>query len=693
MERKTPNSAMGISAPYNFVPISEHIILPDWADQVSQDIPFSDGKDGEFSIKLTAVTDIFVRNGVSKGKTSDFSQAPDGRYFLPGTSVKGMIRNVLEIASFSRMRNISDKRYGIRDLNLTAYRRQFTDNDLRSKVQAGFLDISTSDWKIIPCSWGSWLRSSLDKKFGNKRMSAAEKYLEFDKSHPTLKMRANVAFVQGDAAKGAVPHNEVTFADDGKYEGVLVFTGQPQDYNEGDQGKKKREFFFYDLREQEAFPVDDESSTHTDEEGNLVRENQRDFKFIHEEQSAGKDFKAWTTNGKLVEVRKKYFKGRVPVFYIRTGKRLRFGLAAMFRFAGEVSTVEALRNTNVEHYPKPDEVFKPDLSDLIFGYTTSKMSLRGRVQFSGCFTGLGVEPLPEESLVLGNPKPTFFPAYLQQNPNLTDRDKYKTFLDADAKLRGWKRYPALVSQSGVQDTGMKKETQNIDSKFKPLPKGTVFEGKVRYHNLREVELGALLWSIRLKSQKYQCHLLGMAKPYGFGKVKIEIQGIEDDEQNRLCKLFKEYIKSQIGEDFDHIPQIKSLLDMAQYDNVTTKQMFDYMSPKDCSLCKGRNSTDGNAIEPSVLGPYEVVASNNPPPPKPKPKGEEDVAKIIEPLKIDIKNSKKALQYLKKLSATVSDKAIEQIENLLKKEPWYKNGYDSNISKVNAELARLKKHES
>ena len=35
-----------ITAPYNFVPLNKHIYLPDWADQISHDIPFEDGKDG-----------------------------------------------------------------------------------------------------------------------------------------------------------------------------------------------------------------------------------------------------------------------------------------------------------------------------------------------------------------------------------------------------------------------------------------------------------------------------------------------------------------------------------------------------------------------------------------------------------------------------------------------------------------------
>ena len=83
-------------------------------------------------------------------------------------------------------------------------------------------------------------------------------------------------------------------------------------------------------------------------------------------------------------------------------------------------------------------------------------------------------------MILGNPKPSFYPAYLKQADDLTDRDLYKTFLDADAELRGWKRYPALIPEGNRQaDTGMKQESDKIFTRFCPLPSGTVFSGKVR----------------------------------------------------------------------------------------------------------------------------------------------------------------------------------------------------------------------
>ena len=42
-----------IKAPFNFVPLSDKIFFPEWADQISQDIPFSDGLSGTIELKIT----------------------------------------------------------------------------------------------------------------------------------------------------------------------------------------------------------------------------------------------------------------------------------------------------------------------------------------------------------------------------------------------------------------------------------------------------------------------------------------------------------------------------------------------------------------------------------------------------------------------------------------------------------------
>lgn len=101
---------------YNFVPLNEEVFYPDWADKVSQDIPFSDGEDGVIEVTLRNVSPLFIRNGSSDSNNpSPYSShvMVDGKrlYFLPATSIKGMIRTTMEIMAFGKMTQYIKKLY------------------------------------------------------------------------------------------------------------------------------------------------------------------------------------------------------------------------------------------------------------------------------------------------------------------------------------------------------------------------------------------------------------------------------------------------------------------------------------------------------------------------------------------------------------------------------------------------------
>ena len=103
-----------IRTPFNFVPLSEHVAI-DWnAENISHDIPFEDGISGTIDLTITALSDIFIRNGHTRqdaeAKNQEYNSfshitGPDGKplYFIPGSSIKGEVRNILEILSFSKL--------------------------------------------------------------------------------------------------------------------------------------------------------------------------------------------------------------------------------------------------------------------------------------------------------------------------------------------------------------------------------------------------------------------------------------------------------------------------------------------------------------------------------------------------------------------------------------------------------------
>lgn len=55
------------------------------------------------------------------------------------------------------------------------------------------------------------------------------------------------------------------------------------------------------------------------------------------------------------------------------------------------------------------------------------------------------------------------------------------------------------------------------------PAGTKFRARIRGHNLRPTELGALVWALEFGGEQKLVHSLGMGKPYGYGQVICRIR--------------------------------------------------------------------------------------------------------------------------------------------------------------------------
>lgn len=115
----------------------------------------------------------------------------------------------------------------------------------------------------------------------------------------------------------------------------------------------------------------------------------------------------------------------------------------------------------------------------------------------------------KERRILAGPKPTSFPDYLENGANYND----DTF-----QLRGVKQY-WLHEVNNVAS-----EKENVASILTTLPAGTRFTGRIRFHNLDEDELGLLLWCLKLDEGCYQT--VGTGKPYGFGRMSVIIDSVE-----------------------------------------------------------------------------------------------------------------------------------------------------------------------
>ena len=117
---------MAITAPFQFARIPRAVWFPEWGDLVSHDVPFIDGYSGTIDIEIEAMTPLLIggpRRKATETKAGEVwpVRLPDGTYAIPGSSLQGMIRNILEIACFGKLGPwVEQRRFGIRDLTSAA---------------------------------------------------------------------------------------------------------------------------------------------------------------------------------------------------------------------------------------------------------------------------------------------------------------------------------------------------------------------------------------------------------------------------------------------------------------------------------------------------------------------------------------------------------------------------------------------
>jgi len=589
-----------IKAPYNFVPLYKDVFFPNWANEISQDIPFSDGISGSIKLKITAETPIFVRNGHTREDADEkndnyksFSKTDDGQFFIPATSIKGCIRNVLEIMSFGKMTRMSNNRYSIRDLQLKKYLSYFqnmdvhcgwmtkqgeqitiTDNGIPRRISHKDID---SKFQTDFCT----IFSNQDLLKDDSKRSALYKYRLIKKNSQLVYKFKELPLNSKNPSDERI---RVVFDDDGK-EGTVVFTGQSDLRREGikkaDGTNTKATGKFYEFV---FFKECISSYTLNSEEENGLYE---DFCFVYKK---SEEWKYW---------KKKMDEGEsVPIFFsVKDKKLLHFGLSYLYKLPF---------NKRIKEYlPEGHKKVDMDLCECIFGKVGQKNSLKGRVQFSNAFC---IKGKPFDKVVdpyMGSPKPTYYPIYLRQNGingDMVDKNGvgvcFTTMLDENARLKGWKRYP--IQEDWQEDFQIQKGQEDNTNPFYPMSVGSEFTSFIRIFNLRRNELGALLNAIELRPDYY--HSIGFAKAYGYGKISIkieEVSGFDISECLSLKHDFQNMMEQQIT-NYMKSPQMKELLSMMHVQDTITPleymELDDFVKYKKQHLKEDKNQCFGEYLQ-------------------------------------------------------------------------------------------------
>lgn len=552
---------MSVSAPYNFVPISEHVCKAGdvgLAIPPSQDVPEPSALSGRITFKVTSSGPILVNWGIERDNgIKTFGLTPDDNPAIPGSTLRGAVRNVLEIATFGKMILADDARTSVRDLTPHA-RLDYGSRVSTRRPSGAFQPLSQSGWlqmvggqlRLTPCEFARVEHSELSKLSPDFRETVRENY----DSYVTNKTpdNWNMAWAQNveahflskateldtslyvqdgasdhehglikktDPAKGHkyLHYRKATVdpaADMTSKPGKLVFTGMPSK-------DKHMEFFFFDKKK--GYSV-------------VPQAVWAGFVDVHERQEKISETWRWR--------REQLYDGQpIPVFFLTDdgGRLTQLGLALMFKLPADNSIGQMIEHTSKDH--RCSDV--TDLAERIFGKLESGKGRgdgwRGRISFGWAEAKEGwVEPKDQDkTVILAKPKPGFPATYVRQRDfssgkwrlgslqenNWPVEAQYRSYMNHPhgtnpwkEEIRGWKRYP-VGPERGLNNTTASGESTSTLRPIRRKPgEDIVFIFTLRYHNLQPVELGAVLWAMTWGGNANLRHAIGMGRPFGWGQV-------------------------------------------------------------------------------------------------------------------------------------------------------------------------------
>lgn len=589
-EHRNPKKEHAAKAPYNFVPLPRQVVTVDPLALPDQDAYDPDRYTGHMQCTLTTASPLYVRaantsKDFEKAQDSDQAKLPfrervknrpdffhmpeDTQPVIPGSSLRGLLRALVEIAGYGKMQWVADRQLVYRAVGDTtshgeAYRERLMCYDGESYedgkryyqytplMRAGYMKQKPNgDWAIQPARQ---IDGTTFARIADGRIPA---------ELPHLKCRnASTIWVQlGRYEYQKVRGGFIRV----KYTRVLHASGSPE------PGLVKatlaRSGWMPNKRSEAVVYPADETADPIDIDDDLVRAYRTQITDVYGRQAlrGQKQESLLGENGVLEDGH--------PVFYlVDNGQLIFLGHCMMIRLPYRLSPLdfvpEALRRES-----------DTDLAEAIFGYTRREVdsdnderetpakmrAYAGRVSVSdghlcpgqpGDVWLAGPEGIVPR--ILGGPKPTTFQHYLtQQKPDpiptggrfsdgsprtRLELSDYAVRTPGESVVRGHKGYwhKGPVGRSDIEEPITPPDSDKQHTLFRPVKADVRFEFTLDFQNLSAVELGALLWVLNLAADDRYRLNLGMGKPYGMGAVKIESALYLTERGKRYGHLFDEH---------------------------------------------------------------------------------------------------------------------------------------------------------
>ncbi|MCS3924840.1 TIGR03986 family type III CRISPR-associated RAMP protein [Methanosalsum natronophilum] len=561
----TRDNGIKATAPYNFIPLPDKAFNGKPHDQDA----FLD-MTGYIDCTLKTETPLYIRGALTpdmfkkisdksldelsedeKEKVAAFFSKTSDTPVIPGSSLRGMIRNLTEIVGYGKMDWVTDTHKityrAVASKGSDPLSKPYADfmGKNGSNINAGYLTKEGDTWYVQPAKNTGDIGLNKKEKYLTIKESGISDmdipgYVEFNNSN----YKPQYFDISFDATvksgKNYIAVTNIGDIDAGyKFRGQLVCAGNMLETNKNGTSTRKRQTI-------------------------VIEENENKDKLKIPEEVVKDYIDSLTPFQKESPFSEKYGclkEGRAVFYTEKNNEVLFFGHSPNFRIpaklnnGGQASTPRDFVPSNLRD--DPDLI---DLAESIFGYSADenrKDGRAGRVFFTEAKLygdqgsvwvsenkGKGIVPK-----ILASPKPTTFQHYLVQDrnkghdPDTSKLAHYSTSTPSETVIRGFKLYWHQKDAS-IRDV---KETEEIKDKdkqhtlIKPVRKGVTFKFRIYFENLKDYELGALLWVLDIKGEpnKNYRHKLGMVKPFGMGSVKIESEVKVTNREDRYKKLFSE----------------------------------------------------------------------------------------------------------------------------------------------------------
>ena len=494
------------------------------------------------------------KNGRQCFNGQDFFKNADGKFAIPGNSIRGLLRQNVQILGMCHFKNdIEDSTYLFRDWTsdkdkkrrdyykaAVGMKEEKLEEDKNEKtfvhlekLNAGYIYMDKKNhYRICPAKLLG------DKKFFKiaeeklRPMIGDDSRVSFMYNEGLLKLK-KAELKDKDKIKGLKNNRykpyrtEVTFntnneqkriteisLDDGiekSHKGVLFSSGYVP---------LKRAHYVIgemDRNSVEAIELDGNSKEIRGYNQDLVRTKKETNDFYMLPKKIGEEYKK-------------------PIFYVHSNGYTYIGMTPYLRILYPYSVWDGIPDTQNEaglDYAQAMFGFheEPETEEME-GNEAGAEGYRSRLSFTDAVQE-EIKCGKRDRIVLGEPKATCYPEYLMQDE---EGDTLNSYIDK-FQIRGVKQYWLI---NGIRPHKKNREKINPDiwKGFRPIREGT-FKGKIYFENLTGDELGLLLYGIKIKEgeEKKAWQTLGMAKAFGYGKIRFIDLNIKIYDFDKLYQNF------------------------------------------------------------------------------------------------------------------------------------------------------------